>query len=263
MFLYVAFIKYIVILLSVSILKIGRGNNLGLLHLQQNIQDTLDKYLFEIIHIQNTKNHFRIVASFGGELEEATFYIDRDPKFGVTIGASISLEDGGFLADGLYSKVQSIAVEHNIVCSPIKYDEEDGSSVVSMRVMYGFSKYNENNFMLYVNNFKQCIERIYNNIKYYLRYHSSMFVDLSMFHDVDWEIFEPSLYISERDSIYGGSWNKYAEAMTENGLSEKLGCIQMCMAFELKNDIPIDCAYEFIIEQVSEYDDNDARIFNQ
>ena len=242
--------------------------NLDLSRLQQRIKKTLEDHSFTIVNNQVSKEKFRLVSNFGEELERSTFYIDKQSHSdGLIIGAHITL-DNKVLTKSLSNRIQLTSAKHNVSCSPIKYNSKDETGTVSLQMVYSFLKYSEKNFMLYINNFKDCIKALYRDIQGYLQHHSTHYLDLSMFEGADWSVFDPYIYIMERDKNYDGSWEKYAKTLKKTlDRKEKLAeliYVDMCKNFEEQNHMPIDLACDYIIEQIMEYanDDNEKKVFN-
>lgn len=231
-----------------------RYNALTLSRLQQRIKKTLDDNSFTIINEHLTKEKFRLVSNFGKDLEQSTFYVDRQiGSDGLIIGANITL-DNKVLTRSLSNKIQLTSARHNVACSPVRYNTKHETGTISLQIIYNFLKYNEKNFMLYINNFKGCIKALYADIQKYLQHQNASYLDLSMFEGADWSVFDPYTYIIERDKKYDGSWDRYIEIL-KRGLDRKeklaeLICVEMCKRFEDQNNIPIDLACDYIIDQI-------------
>jgi len=242
---------------------------LALSRLQQRIKKTLDDHSFTIVNDRLTKDKFRLIYSFGKELEQSTFYIDRRINSpGLIVGANITLDNKVFTRS-LSERIQFTSAKHNVSCSTIKYDSKEDTGTVSLHMVYYAFKYNEKNFMLYVNNFKNCIRALYSDIQKYLQQQDSTYLDLSMFEGADWSIFDPYVYIIERDKRYDGSWEKYIDTLKKNlNKKERLAeliYVEMCKRFEDLNDMPIDLAYDYITEQIMDYvsdQEEDEKVFN-
>jgi len=244
-----------------------RYNALALSRLQQKIKNTLQDHSFKIIHDQQTKEKFRLVSNFGKELEQSTFYIDRQVgSDGLVIGAHITL-DNKILTRSLSNKIQLTSAKHNVSCSPVKYNTKEETGTVSLQITYNFLKYNEKNFMLYVNNFRDCIKALYLDIQKYLQHQDAAYIDLSMFEGADWSVFDPYAYIMERDKNYNGSWERYVEVL-KKGLDKKeklaeLIYVEMCKQFEDQNNMPIDLACDYIIDKITEHaNEDDKKVIN-
>lgn len=230
---------------------------MALARLQQRIKKTLEDNSFTIVNNHSSKNNFRLVSSFGKELEQSTFFIDRQVgSDGLVIGAHITL-DNKVLTKSLSNRIQLTSAKHNVSCSPVKYNSKEETGTVSLQMVYSFIKYNEKNFMLYVNNFRDCIKALYLDIQRTLQHQESSYLDLSMFEGADWSVFDPYTYIMERDKKYDGSWERYIEIL-KKGLDRKeklaeLIYVEMCKRFEDQNNIPIDLACDYIIDQIMDY----------
>jgi len=241
---------------------------LAISQLQQRIKKTLESNSFTIINDSITKDNFRIVSNFGEELEQSTFYIDKQSRVpGLIVGAHITL-DNRVLTKSLSNKIQLTSAKHNVSCSPVKYNPKDDTGTISLQMIYNFLKYNEKNFLLYIDNFKNCVKALYNDIQQYLEHQNSPYLDLSMFEGADWSVFDPYTYIVERDKRYNGSWERYVEVL-KKGLDKKeklaeLIYVEMCKRFEEQNNVPIDLACDYIIDQIMEHinDDKEEKVFN-
>ena len=245
-----------------------RYKALALIRLQQRIKKTLEDNSFTILNDHLTKERFRLISNFGEELEQSTFYIDKQTgSDGLIIGAHITL-DNKILTKSLSNRIQLTSAKHNVSCSPIKYNTKEETGTVSLQMIYSFLKYNEKNFMLYVNNFKDCIKALYLDIQKYLQHQDSAYIDLSMFEGADWSVFDPYTYIMERDKQYNGSWERYVEKLKKNlDRKEKLAeliYVEMCKRFEDQNNIPIDLACDYIVEQIMEHvnENKDKKVIN-
>ena len=136
--------------------------------------------------------------------------------------------------------------------------------------MYNFLRYSEINFILYVNNFKKCVESLYVDVKKHLQYKDIIYLDLSMFEDANWEIFDPYTYVVERDKKYNSSWEVYIKIMKKKKKNkEQLKYVEMCKKFEDVNKIPLDLVCDYIVEQILqeaekniEFADNKKKIIN-
>jgi hypothetical protein len=186
---------------------------------------------------------------------------------GLIIGANITL-DNKVLTMSLSNRIQFTSAKHNVSCSPVKYNTKDETATVSLQMSYSFFKYNDKNFMLYVINFKECIKDLYGDIQKYLQHQDSPYLDLSMFEGADWSVFDPYTYIMERDKKYDGSWDKYIEVLKKNlNKKEKLAeliYVEMCKRFEDQNNVPIDLACDYIIDQIMDHVnvEKDEKAFN-
>jgi hypothetical protein len=234
-----------------------RYNLLALSRLQQRITKTLESNSFTIVNNHASKNNFRLITSFGDDLEQSTFYIDKQiGSAGLVIGAHITL-DNKVLTKSLLNRIQLTSAKHSVSCSPVKYNSKEESGTVSLQMIYSFLKYNEKNFMLYVNNFKDCIKALYLDIQRFLQHQDSAYLDLSMFEGADWSVFDPYTYIMKRDKSYDGSWERYIEILKKSlDRKEKLAeliYVEMCKRFEDQNNIPIDLACDYIIDQIMDY----------
>lgn len=239
-----------------------------ILRLQQKIKKTLEENSFIIINSQKTKTGFRLVSNFGEELNDSTFYVDKQTGLdGLTIGAHITL-DNRVLTKSLNNKIQLTATKHNVSCSPAKHNTKDDTGTISLQMMYSFLKYNEKNFLLYINNFRECIKALYADIQRYLQHQDAQYLDLSMFEGADWSVFDPYTYILERDKHHNGSWERYVEKLKKSlDKKEKLAeliYVEMCKRFEDENDIPMDLACDYIVDQIMEHytENKDEKIFN-
>lgn len=248
--------------------KMDEVKSLELLKLQVKLTKTLEKSLFTIISNVLTDEKLVIVSSFGDELENSTFFMSaEDDLDGLVIGAHITLETK-VLTTSLIKKIQSIAAEYSVFGFPPEYNTKDETGTIAFQVVYNFVRYSEKNFMLYVNNFKCCIMALFDDIQRCLDHQDMFFMDLSMFETADWSIFDPSTYIIERDKNFSGSWDVYAKHLKKNlKKKEKLAellYVEMCQEFEQVNDIPIDLAYDYIIDNIMQYvlDENKDRIVN-
>lgn len=241
---------------------------MALLRLQQRIKKTLEENSFTILNDTTTKDKFRLVSNFGKELEQSTFYVDKQTGTpGIIIGAHITL-DNRALTKSLSNKIQLTSAKHNVSCSPVKYNTKEDTGTISLQMVYSFLKYNEKNFLLYINNFRDCIKALYVDIQRYLEHQDSPFMDLSMFEGADWSVFDPYTYIIERDKRYNGSWERYIEVL-KKGLDKKeklaeLIYVEMCKRFEDQNNVPIDLACDYIIDQIMDHinDDKEEKVFN-
>lgn len=244
-----------------------RVNDLDLSRLQQRIKKTLKDNSFTIVNGHATKEKFRLVSRFGQGLEQSTFYIDRQSgSDGLIIGAHITL-DNKILTKSLANRIQLISAKHSVSCSPIRYNTKDETGTILVQIIYNFLKYNEKNFMLYINNFKDCIRALYFDIQKYLQHQDAAYLDLSMFEGADWSVFDPYTYIMEKDKSYNGSWERYVDVLKKNlDTKEKLVeliYVEMCKRFEDQNNIPIDLACDYIIEQIMEHtNEDDKRVIN-
>lgn len=241
---------------------------MSLSRLQQRIKKTLEENSFTIINDSVSKDKFRIISNFGDELDQSTFYIDKQSgSSGLVIGAHITL-DNQALTKSLSNKIHLTSAKHNVSCSPVKYSSKDDTGTISLQMIYSFVKYNEKNFLLYINNFKDCIKALYADIQRYLEHQNAPYLDLSMFEGADWSVFDPYTYIMERDKHYNGSWERYVEVLKKNlDRKEKLAeliYVEMCKRFEDQNNIPIDVACDYIIDQIMDYigDDKEEKDFN-
>jgi hypothetical protein len=245
-----------------------RYKSLPFLRLQQRVQKTLEENSFTIINSHKTKNNFRFISNFGQELEQSTFYVDKQSgSNGLVIGAHITL-DNRVLTKSLTNKIQLTSAKYNVSCSPIKHNSKDDTGTMSLQMLYSFLKYNEKNFLLYINSFKDCIKTLYADIQKYLQYQDAPYLDLSMFEGADWSIFDPYTYIMERDKHYNGSWERYVEKL-KKGLNKKeklaeLIYVEMCKRFEDQNNVPIDIACDYIIDQIMEHstENKNEKVFN-
>lgn len=236
--------------------------------LQQRIKKTLEENSFTVINNQASKDKFRLVSSFGEGLKQSTFYIDKQSSLnGLIIGAHITL-DNRILTKSLSNKIQLTSSKHNVSSSPTKYNTKDDTGTISLQMIYSFLKYSEKNFLLYINNFKTCIEALYIDIRRYLEYQDAPYLDLSMFEGADWSAFDPYTYIMERDKHHNGSWERYVEVLKKNlDRKEKLAeliYVEMCKRFEDQNNVPIDLACDYIVDQIMEHinDDKEKRVSN-
>lgn len=241
---------------------------MALSRLQQRIKKTLEDNSYSIINDSSSKDKFTLVSNFGSELEQSTFYISKQVGSpGLVIGAHITL-DNRVLTMSLSNKIQLTSAKHNVSCSPIKHSAKDDSGTISLQMVYSFLKYNEKNFLLYIDNFKDCIRALYKDISKYLAHQDSPYLDLSMFEGADWSVFDPYTYIVERDKHHNGSWERYVEALKKNlDKKEKLAeliYVEMCKRFEDQNDVPIDLACDYIIDQIMDHinDDKEEKVFN-
>lgn len=230
---------------------------MALSRLQQRIKKTLEEHSFETLNEQAGKDKFRLVASFGNELEESTFFIDKKAGTdGLIIGAHITL-DNKVLTRSLSNKIHLIANKYNISCSPTKYNAKDDTGTLSMQIIYSFVKYSEKNLMLYVHNFRDCIKNLYEEIQKYLDHQDAPYLDLSMFEGADWSVFDPYTYITERDKYHDGSWERYIDLLKKSlDKKEKLAeliYVEMCKRFEDQNNIPIDIACDSIVDELMEH----------
>lgn len=223
-------------------------------NLRNQIKKTLQSNLFDIVNDTLTDEKFVVVSNFGEELRHSTFYIDKKHNIdAIIIGAHISL-DNRIVTKTLMNKIQIISTQYNVACSPAKYDAKNDTGIVSMKVVYSFVDYDEVIFMSYVNNFRECIKTLYNNIYGYVKYQDFVYIDLSMFTEVDWSSFDPYYYIAERDKKYFGSWDKYIDDLLENhALQSIVFNTQICKRFEEINKMPIDMVCDYIVEQMMLY----------
>lgn len=240
---------------------------MDLSRLQQRIQKTLEDHSFTIINNHITEEKFRLVSNFGKDLEQSTFYIDKQSDSnGLVIGAHITL-DNKVLTKSLSNRIQITTAKYNVSCSPIKYNTKEETGTISLQIIYNFLKYNEKNFMLYVDNFKTCIKALYLDIQKYLQHQSVPYLDLSMFEGADWSVFDPYTYIIERDKTHDGSWERYVDFLKKTlNKKEKLAeliYVDMCKKFEELNNMPIDLACDYIVEQIMEHMGEDKeKVFN-
>ncbi len=235
--------------------------------LQQKVKKTLESSSFEVVSDHSEEDGFFLVSSFGKDLDYSTFYIDKQAGVsGLIIGASVVL-DVTALTKSMLNRIQAIAIQYNVTCSPIKYNDND-EGVVALHLVYTFLRFNEKNFLLHIDKFKECIGQLFDDIQNYTQYQDVIFLDLSMFESADWTIFDPYTYVVERDKKYDGSWEKYVDHLKNNlDKKEKLAellYVEMCQKFELVNEIPIDLACDFIIETIMDYigEENKTRVMN-
>lgn len=242
--------------------------DLDLLRLQQKIKKTLEDNSFKVVKDFLTKEKFVVISNFGDELSKSTFFIDK--KMGsddLMIGANIALSIG-VLTKSMINRIQLTSARHNISCSPVKYNHKDDEGVITIQVVYSFLKFNEKNFMLYINNFKDCIQAVYSDVQRYLQHQETQYLDLSMFESADWTVFDPYTYIMERDKRFNGSWDNYIQTLKKNlDKKEKLAellYVEMCKSFEDQNNIPIDLACDFIIDKIMQHvnDDKSDKVVN-
>lgn len=239
---------------------------MSLPRLQQRIIKTLENNSFTLINNHTSKNSFRLVSNFGDELDDSTFYIDKQLDTpGIVIGAHITL-DNNAITKSLSNKIQAISVNYNVSSSPSKYNAKDDTGTISLQMIYSFVRYSEKNFLLYVSNFKDCIKSLYEEIQRFLQYEDAFYLDLSMFESADWSVFDPYTYIVERDKHYNGSWEQYVETLKKSlDKKEKLAellYVEMCKSFEDKNDIPIDLACDSIVDEIMEHINDDEKVIN-
>lgn len=240
-----------------------------LLRLQQKITKTLENNSFKIINNTSSKEKFVMISNFGDELPQSTFYINKKNNMDdLVIGAHITL-DNKILTKFLLGKIHLISSKHNVSCSSVKYDIKNDTGTMSLQIIYNFDKYNDKIFMLYVNKFKDCIKALYDNIYKHLQHKETIYLDLSMFDGADWTIFDPYMYIIERDKKYNGSWGQYILYL-KNNLDKKdniaeLIYVEMCKKFEDSNNTSIDLACDYIIENIMQHIDknnNAEKILN-
>jgi hypothetical protein len=231
---------------------------LELAQIQDRVKKTLKKYKFGIVNEYLTDNKFRIIADFGQEIEYSTFFIEQTlNNNSIVIGANITL-GVKVLTKSLSHKIQLIATTHNVSCSPITYNANDENGTLSLQIAYNFLRYSELNFILYVNNFKRCVHDLYADIKKYLQYQDATYLDLSMFENADWAIFDPYTLIIERDKKYNGSWDLYIKTIKKMLKKDKIELkhIEMCKKFEAINNIPLDFVCDYIVEQIMKQIEN-------
>lgn len=240
---------------------------LALLKLQQRVKKTLEENFFKIISTHLESDNFFMVSSFGKEFEQSTFYVDKQATVnGLIIGASIAL-DVKNLTKSMLNRIYAIAGQHDVFCSQIKYNNND-EGVIGLHIMYNFLRYNEKKFLLHLEKFHGCIRHLFEDIQKYTKYQDTIYLDLSMFETADWTIFDPYTYVVERDQKYDGSWEIYINSLkTSLNKKERLAellYVEMCQAFELINEIPIDLACDFIIDTILQYigEENKLRVMN-
>lgn len=224
--------------------------------LQKKIKKALERNRFEIVNEAQNDDKLIIVSKFGTELDQSTFFVHKSPNLsGLLVGANLSL-DITILTKSIVNKIQSIASQYNVSSSPPEY--KDGEGAMALQMVYNYSKFRDDDLVLYVNDFKQCIIAIYNEIKRCISPEDLAYLDLSMFEGVDWALFDPYIYIIERDKRFDGSWEKYIFALKINldqsGVKAELDYVEKCKSFEDKNNIPIDVACEYIVDKAMSYD---------
>lgn len=229
--------------------------------LQRKIKKVLGRYSFDIVNEAMADEKFVIIAKFGKGLDKSTFFINKQAGVnGLLIGANLAMSES-ILKKSIQNTIHLIASQYNVSSAPPTY--KDDEATISLQMTYNYLKFNDKDFMLYVYNFKNCIMSIYNDIQRFLQHDELPFLDLSMFEGVDWTIFDPYIYIEERDRHFDGSWDKYISTLKdsvdeEDDLTELL-YVEMCKSFEETNNMPIDVACEYIIEKAMSSIDEDKK----
>lgn len=240
---------------------------MNITRLQRKVKKVLERESFEIVNEAMTEEKFILIAKFGKVLDKSTFFVNKQAGLnGIMIGANLALS-ANVLTRSIQNAIQLIASQYNVSCAPPVY--KDGEETISLQIIYNYLKFREKDLMLYIYNFKNCITSIYNEIQRYLEHDEMPYLDLSMFEGVDWAVFDPYIYIEERDKRFDGSWDKYIDMLKHSGDEEdavmELLYVEMCKLFEDTNNVPIDVACEYIIDKAIrhvEEDDKNGKLAN-
>lgn len=139
--------------------------------------------------------------------------------------------DNQMLSQKLIFLIMDITWKHGFGCSAPRFKEE-GDLIFSIGTILPSVK----SLPKYTNKLEACLIEVADFSIDFTKQFDFSHIDISMFADLDPNIFDLALIAAVRDQQYKGSWDDFSQNMKNKGRLEEVEVIEKCKEFEKINN---------------------------